>query len=1363
MTFSFDSTPSDGVLPGGSSSDATRYRGSGQQEDGPSNVFGLSSSASRNTPLFGQSSSNPDTPFSFQRVSPTHPPAKEKALFGASSAHARQSRGSSSQAGETSNIFSSASSSTGGATLFGRSPSQAESIFSFQNVSPSVQPPDRNPLFGATFRDSNTSRVTTPQNDRSPIIFAQPSRHSSTSWLSSPRNSSIANTSSPQTSGVLLSRTGSANADSSRDLRSHDCPFYFNIVGSQSNTSSPFSPPWLPASSSTTTSGDRILTPRTDSRSPFSTFASELDLNASPGPSSQSPSVDQPQVHQSIEQQDDGPNTPASFRNRPRSRTDRSFTSQTPSAHGRIPSVSLSPPEQCRGSGLDDISSVDRELARLRLSTSTSAFTSSTASRPSNTITNIETDMNRGAMAVPAALNNLNCERSSSGLLTPSLGSRSPLDNDNDDAVLAPSSNMRIPSPSLTPSEPPSNHISTPMSDETSVTRNTGIQNLDTHLQRLRLSASSPRDLLGIADPLQEVVTGRDSRVVSHLEARPQDSTSLSPRQSGERRRRSSSRNITKRHDVGDEAPPNDRFNNPEFQRVFGDAKRLMRELVDMLGSSTVHSQPDSVLQRLYDETQELARFQCPPSRTVGFIGASGAGKSSLINSLLDYKDLVRTSGGGVACTCAVIEYHFYAERGFAIDIEWFSEDEMMAQLQAHLKDYRHFHLNRNSLDSENSNDSSFKDFEDRAKIAIDTFRAVFDDLHVNHPLLTSRAEEDVLELFGHWVRKPDSAKVNGKQRGLIDDECSARLIELTSENAAESGPATWPWIKKIKVYSNATILSKGLILVDLPGLEDSNAARRNITERYLRKCDEIFIVCIRNRVATNEGVKNIVELAENANIPNVSIVCTKADTYNDPLEAQRDSPGFQANSIARKVKVKDQLALEGKELEEELREYEQVIQEMGYEGLTEEQSRDLNQLNGRVREIKRRLTELEFDLQQFLITIGNTSVQSELNAKYGHRFPNNTLKVFCVSNTIYWDKREASKDAAMRHLILSGILALREHGMAMVSQSQYAAAKKYMCNDISLLLRKLGLWVQSGQGSLSAERKHHVRNTLATVERKLQMDLCGHSSELQNIAQACKVEFRTKIYPLQLSRVATWSAAGRQASQNWTLLHHSEGSRSWNKEIIEEMVKDLTPFWDDLNMSIAETNEDVLNEVDVLFDSASEFLDNNLDHSSDNPITLTSTLGLHKQRLNDHIETILVEFQGNLRTLRTDALSGLRSSYIGQAMETAYKRAGYESGSGRHARQKSIINAAVRRDDLFADLLREFQTEFRKQADNTQNLIRDAICSHLDNIRDTFNIVREENAATECESDPAFRKRVEQGVKAIQDEMEKIKRSLLS
>ncbi|RYC53741.1 hypothetical protein CHU98_g12467 [Xylaria longipes] len=882
-------------------------------------------------------------------------------------------------------------------------------------------------------------------------------------------------------------------------------------------------------------------------------------------------------------------------------------------------------------------------------------------------------------------------------------------------------STARVPLLSLTPSGSTSGHDSN--LENVGRERDT-ISASDAQLEGLHFpSTKSGMDMTGVADALQAVATGRDSRSSPLLDPTPP------PGRLSARRRRSSSRINLEKHDVGDEAPPNDRFNLPAVQNALRATKDLMSELVDVLGSSAVHNEPDSVMKRLHRQAEDLTEFKCPSTRVVGFVGDSGVGKSSLLNSLLDYRDLARSSNSGGACTCVVTEFHHHEDEEFAIAVERFSESELMPQLKDLLRDYRHFHLNRGSLESH-----ELADFEKRAKLASDTFQALFRGLFVGGNTLIEGTESKALLTLKSWVRDFDQSMIQQERFGLNLNECSALLMELTSD--APSCTATiWP------VYLNAHILSKGLILVDLPGLRDLNLARRNITERYLLKCDEIFAVAIEGRATTDEGVQSVIELAKEARLSNVAL------TYSQdvkPAESQRDWKGKGVSrDIQRMREVIGQQDSEVKKLEEEASTFDDVDEN----NLYDEERDEISRLNRRLRSTRKRLNEHRFDLQKLIMTTRNQIVEKELVMLYRHEVPGNLLKVFCASNTIYWDHREAPRDKAMPYLKLSGILAVREHCMTMVSESQYMASTKYMRNDIRVLLGELDLWVQSGQGSLSAEKKENIRSALDTVERRLYLGLCGRTSALNSAAKLYKHEFKTKIYQPQ----ETYSAFCRNYGTHYTA---AVGSRSWNQEIIEEMIKDMSTPWNGVQVSLDKLSEDIIESIDDLFDWVDEFLA----ESPDTALSLASTLLSQKCVLEADTETILNDLRGDLRTLRTDALSSIRTSFIGKAMESAYTNARLESaGKGSDARKKAIINSAVRRSGLFADLLKSFKSGFNGHIDNAQERIRETVGSQFDAIKDTLQIVRSDNAALESEMDPEFRGRVQARLETTKEEMERV------
>ncbi len=71
-------------------------------------------------------------------------------------------------------------------------------------------------------------------------------------------------------------------------------------------------------------------------------------------------------------------------------------------------------------------------------------------------------------------------------------------------------------------------------------------------------------------------------------------------------------------------------------------------------------------------------------------------------------------------------------------------------------------------------------------------------------------------------------------------------------ENKAE----LWPLIRQVKVTFSSETLGAGVVLVDLPGVADSNAARCSIAKNYLKTCDCIWILAPITRAVDDKVAK---------------------------------------------------------------------------------------------------------------------------------------------------------------------------------------------------------------------------------------------------------------------------------------------------------------------------------------------------------------------------------------------------------------------------------------------------------------------------------------------------------------------------
>ncbi len=99
------------------------------------------------------------------------------------------------------------------------------------------------------------------------------------------------------------------------------------------------------------------------------------------------------------------------------------------------------------------------------------------------------------------------------------------------------------------------------------------------------------------------------------------------------------------------------------------------------------------------------------------------------------------------------------------------------------------------------------------------------------------------------------AAKLGTRDREIIRAVDSLDFESKRGEYM-EAGSRYWPLIELVKIRCKAQALSKGTVLVDLPGIGDSNAARSAITLKYIKNCHSIWIVAEGSRACDNALAK---------------------------------------------------------------------------------------------------------------------------------------------------------------------------------------------------------------------------------------------------------------------------------------------------------------------------------------------------------------------------------------------------------------------------------------------------------------------------------------------------------------------------
>ncbi|MCJ1479498.1 hypothetical protein MMC13_008184 [Lambiella insularis] len=347
-----------------------------------------------------------------------------------------------------------------------------------------------------------------------------------------------------------------------------------------------------------------------------------------------------------------------------------------------------------------------------------------------------------------------------------------------------------------------------------------------------------------------------------------------------------------------DEVPQSTFF---QLQQVVADAslevlERTVQKGVEFLNDlkapllEKVDSSPDA---GQWAQQIEKLQSQVIKAKTViGVVGNTGAGKSSVINAMLDEERLVPTNTMR-ACTAVVTELSYNHENdGYRAEIEFITVTDWEKELEILFQDLL-------DDDGKVSRDCTNEDCD--AGVAYAKIKAVYpkktkEDISnsnvqqmlrdVSHVLGTTRKikEQDALKFYIHLRRFVDSKE---KATGKKDKEKKSEPKEMEF----------WPLIKVVRIFVRSPALETGAVIVDLPGVHDANAARAAVAESYMKQCTGLWIVAPIIRAVDDKAAKNLLgesfkrQLKMDGGFNSVKFICSKTDDIS--LTEASDSVGL--------------------------------------------------------------------------------------------------------------------------------------------------------------------------------------------------------------------------------------------------------------------------------------------------------------------------------------------------------------------------------------------------------------------------------------------------------------------------------------
>lgn len=271
----------------------------------------------------------------------------------------------------------------------------------------------------------------------------------------------------------------------------------------------------------------------------------------------------------------------------------------------------------------------------------------------------------------------------------------------------------------------------------------------------------------------------------------------------------------------------------------------------------------------------------------VGVVGNTGAGKSSVINAMLDEERLVPTNCMR-ACTAVVTELSYnYSDNPatkYRAEIEFIKPEDWRKELTV---------LFEEIFDDNGQVSKDVYSADSEAGIAYAKVRAVYHKLSKEDLTRTSveklMRNKKVQSLLGSSktfsTREP--RPFYDKLQLYVDSKEKGTEKLDKNGNVAANQPRpfeSWPLIKVVKIYTKSPALSTGAVIVDLPGVHDSNAARSAVAQGYMKQCTGLWIVAPINRAVDDKAAKTLMgdtfkrQLKFDGTYSAVSFICSKTD-----------------------------------------------------------------------------------------------------------------------------------------------------------------------------------------------------------------------------------------------------------------------------------------------------------------------------------------------------------------------------------------------------------------------------------------------------------------------------------------------------